>query len=178
MGSGSNGLVTDTRWKCFSASEQEILNGLSWATSLFDDTHWAQAVANFSNREESPLGKVPGISDEAFWISAADQDHSRLYCRRRLSEVSIKRANSKDIFQATLDDVDHALSSYPRSQHDVRDVMQCFRKCQDDTQCLSFNFEYTSVLPTKKCELNYVTKGQDPKNYVTRPGYTYYENVG
>ena len=83
-----------------------------------------------------------------------------------------------EIFQATLDDVDHALSSHPRSQHEVSDVIQCFGKCQDDSQCLSFNFQYTSVLPTKKCELNGVTKGQDPENYVKRPGYTYYENAG
>ena len=82
------------------------------------------------------------------------------------------------IFQATLDDVDHALSSHPRSHHEVSDVMQCFKICQDDPQCLSFNFEYISSLPTKKCELNDVTKGQDPKHYVRRPGYTYYENAG
>ena len=82
------------------------------------------------------------------------------------------------IFQAKLDDVDHALSSRSRSQHEVSDIMQCFQKCRDDSHCLSFNFEYTSVLPTKKCELNDLTKGQDPKNYVKRPGYMYYENVG
>ena len=82
------------------------------------------------------------------------------------------------IFQATLNDVDHALSSHFRSHHEVSDVIQCFQKCQDDSLCLSFNFEYTSVLPTKRCELNGVTKGQDPKHYVKRPGYTYYENAG
>ena len=82
------------------------------------------------------------------------------------------------VFQATLDDVNHALSCYPLSQHEVNDVMQCFQKCQDNSQCLSFNFEYASVLPQKTCELNGATKGQDPRNYVKRPGFTYYENVG
>ena len=55
--------------------------------------------------------------------------------------------------------------------------MQCYKKCQDDPKCLSFNFEYTSSLPLKNCELNGVTKRQDPNNYVKRPGYIYYENV-
>ena len=55
--------------------------------------------------------------------------------------------------------------------------MHCYKKCQDDPKCLSFNFEYTSSLPLKNCELTGVTKRQDPNNYVKRPGYIYYENV-
>ena len=95
MGSVSNGMVTDDRWKCFS-QEKEGLDNMSWVTSLFDDTHWAQAVANYSNTH-SPWGKVPDISNNAFWISTADKDDSKLICRRRLSEVSLirKRSNSK-----------------------------------------------------------------------------------
>ena len=85
---------------------------------------------------------------------------------------------STGIFQAKLDGVDYALRSKRLSEHEVIDVMQCFRKCRDDAQCLSFNFEYTSELPTKKCELNGVTKDQDLKNYVMRPGCMYYESEG
>lgn len=282
IASVSNGMVTDDRWKCFS-QEKEGLDNMNWVTSLFDDTHWAQAVANYSNTH-SPWGKVPDISNNAFWISTADKDDSKLFCRRRLSEVSLirKRSNSKifiisrlnhhhhhhlavtvcktgygytlikldqhvlwsnasmvepflfnrvrlsaprpnnviisscpkenqnghhrqnvlilekailigisgtlltstifitslGIFQATLDDVDHSLFSHLRSRHKVRDVIDCLKKCRDDLQCLSFNFQYTTVVPSKNsCELNGVTKGQDPKNHVRRPGYTYYENV-
>ena len=80
------------------------------------------------------------------------------------------------MFQATIDDVDHAFLR-TRSQHEVGDVIECFNKCQGDSQCHSFNFEHDSVLPTRKCELNGATKDQDPVNYVRRPGYTYYENV-
>ncbi|CAH3175559.1 unnamed protein product, partial [Porites evermanni] len=174
-GSVSNGMVTDDRWKCFS-QEKEGLDNMSWVTSLFDDTHWAQAVANYSNTH-SPWGKVPDISNNAFWISTADKDDSKLICRRRLSEVSLIRKRSNRIFQATLDDVDHSLLSHLRSRHKVRDVIDCFKKCRDDQQCLSFNFQYTTVVPSKNCELNGVTRGQDPKNHVRRPGYTYYENV-
>ena len=55
--------------------------------------------------------------------------------------------------------------------------MHCYKKCQDDPKCLSFNFKYALSLPLKNCELNGVTKRQDPNNYVKRPGYIYYENV-
>ena len=55
--------------------------------------------------------------------------------------------------------------------------MHCYKKCQDDPKCLSFNFKYTLSLPSKNCELNGVTKRHDPNNYVKRPGYIYYENV-
>ena len=95
MGSVSNGLVTDTRWKCISPPDKEMVNSLTWATDMFDDSNWAQAVADFSNGAESPWGIVPDISDEALWISTANKNNSRLFCRRRLSEVSLKRAKSK-----------------------------------------------------------------------------------
>ena len=94
MGSVSNGLVTDTRWKCLSLPSEEMMTSLIWASPDFDDSHWAQAVANVSNREESPWEKVPGISGDARWISTADEDKSKLFCRRRLSEVSLKTAKS------------------------------------------------------------------------------------
>ncbi|KAJ7365433.1 hypothetical protein OS493_005540 [Desmophyllum pertusum] len=179
LGSVSNGLVTDTRWKCTSLQEHLKKNNLFWRNPYFDDSQWAQAIAKFSNQEANPWGKVLGIRDEALWISTADENHTRLFCRRRLSDLSLKRAKDSlmGMFQATIDDVDHALLHRPRSQHEVGDVMQCFKKCQGDSQCHSFNFEHDSVLPTRKCELNDATKGQDPVNYVRRPGYTYYENA-
>lgn len=83
---------------------------------------------------------------------------------------------STDNFHVTLDGVDYALHLQPLSQHEVGDVMQCFRKCRDHSQCLSFNFEYGSALLTKKCELNAITTSQAPESYVMRPGYMYYEH--
>ena len=99
MGSASNGLVTDTRWKCLSLkadeSKDEAIKGRSWATERdFDDSHWTQAVANSSNQEGSPWEKVPDISEDAFWISTAYEDDVKLYCRRRMSKVLVKRAKS------------------------------------------------------------------------------------
>ena len=87
IGSASNGLVTDTRWKCFSLPKHDNMKDLSWATDDFDNSHWAQAVSNFSKRE-----KVPDIIDETLWISTADQDHTKLFCRRKLSEVALKQS--------------------------------------------------------------------------------------
>ena len=98
--------------------------------------------------------------------------------KKRTSLTSTIFIISVGIFQATLDDVDHSLFSHLRSRHKVHDVIDCLKKCQDDLQCPSFNFQYTTVVSRKNnCELNGVTRGQDPKNFVRRPGYTYYENV-
>ena len=94
LGSVSNGLVTDTRWKCFSLPKQEIFKGLYWTRSLFDDSQWAQAVANFSNQEDNPWGRVPVIKNEALWISTIAENYPRLFCRRRLSDLAPKREKS------------------------------------------------------------------------------------
>ena len=92
IGSVSNGLVTDNRWKCFSLPKQKVQNGNRWAKDDFDDSHWSQAVTIFSNRGNSPWGKVPDISDEAFWISTANEKHSRLFCRSMLSDLPQKQS--------------------------------------------------------------------------------------
>ena len=92
IGSASNGLVTDKRWKCFSLPKHEVQKSNRWAKDGFDDSHWAKAVAIYSNRQDSPWGKVPDISDEAFWISTADEKHSRLFCRSMLSDLLQKQS--------------------------------------------------------------------------------------
>lgn len=85
LGSFSNGMITDPRWKCFSFPKDEHFNGNPWTNPEFNDNHWAQAVAGFSNRGESPVGKVLGINDDALWISTAE-DNPRLFWRRNLSD--------------------------------------------------------------------------------------------
>ena len=87
LGSFSNGMITDPRWKCFSFPKDEHFNGNPWTNPEFNDNHWAQAVAGFSNRGENPVGKVMGINDDALWISTAE-DNPRLFCRRNLSDDS------------------------------------------------------------------------------------------
>ena len=85
LGSFSNGMITDPRWKCFSFPKDEHFNGNPWTKLEFNDNHWAKAVAGFSNQGESPVGKVMGINDDALWISTAE-DNPRLFCRRNLSD--------------------------------------------------------------------------------------------
>ena len=50
-------------------------------------------MANFSNRGDSPWRKVRDISEDAFWISTANEDDVRIFCRRRLSDVFLKRTS-------------------------------------------------------------------------------------
>ena len=92
IGSVSNGIVTDTRWKCTGLAKREPLN-FKWLQDRADDGNWAQAVASFSNRGDSPWRKVQDISEDAFWISTANEDDVRIFCRRRLSDVFLKRAS-------------------------------------------------------------------------------------
>ena len=92
IGSVSNGVVTDTRWKCTGLAKREPLN-FKWWQDKADDSNWAQAVANFSNRGDSPWRKVRDISEDAFWISTANEDDVRIFCRRRLSDVFLKRTS-------------------------------------------------------------------------------------
>lgn len=85
LGSFSNGMITDPRWKCFSFPKDEHFNGNPWTKPESNDNHWPQAVAGFSNRGESPVGKVMGINDDALWISTSE-DNPSLFCRRNLSD--------------------------------------------------------------------------------------------
>ena len=95
----SNGMITDPRWKCFSFPKDEHFNGNPWTNPEFNDNHWAQAVAGFSNRGESPVGKVLGINDDALWISMAE-DNPRLFCRRNLSDdATLPRGTQREILR-------------------------------------------------------------------------------
>ena len=84
-----------------------------------------------------------------------------------------------EIFQATLKEVDHSLLLHSRSRFEVTSVTQCAQKCRADSMCLAFNFQHSSSSPpVSQCELKDASRHQDPRNYVERRGYTYYEDVG
>ena len=72
---------------------------------------------------------------------------------------------STDTFQTKLYGVDYALLGQPLSQHHVSDVIECLGSA-----------EYTSASHARNCELHAISKNQGPKDYVIRPGYTYYES--
>ena len=85
LASLSNRMNTDTRWKCFSFLREKNISSRTIGRPDFNDSHWGQAVAGFSNRGESPWGKALGIKDEARWILTGE-DNPRLLCRRNLSD--------------------------------------------------------------------------------------------
>ena len=58
--------------------------------------------------------------------------------------------SSTDTFQTKLDGVDYALLGQPLSQHYVSDVIECFRKCRDDSQCLSSKLWVPSSITHKE----------------------------
>ena len=107
LGSLDNGLVTDSRWKCIGRNKHNR-SRKGWTRVLFDDSNWPQAVAYFPNRKWTWWGKISNISDEATWIWTADRGkHQEAYCRRRLSDVSVKlehtqKGLSKSIFTSVL----------------------------------------------------------------------------
>ena len=61
MGSVSNRLVTDTRWKCFSLQAKMPPADRVWLKPGFDDSHWAQAVQPTFRTEK-------GVHGEWSWV--------------------------------------------------------------------------------------------------------------
>ena len=91
LGSLSNALVTDSRWKCTGRGNRYRIKGKYWTKALFDDSDWPQAVEYFPNRGWTYWGKMSDISDKAFWIWTVDKGkHEEVYCRRRVSDVSVR----------------------------------------------------------------------------------------
>ena len=77
LGSFSNGMVTNSSWKC----ENEEYPG--WKSPDFDDSSWpvAEEVANHG---DEPWGKRPRIASTAKWIWTAENADDKVYCRLRL----------------------------------------------------------------------------------------------
>lgn len=91
LGSLSNALVTDSRWKCTGRGKRYRIKGKYWTKALFDDSDWPQAVEYFPNRGWTYWGNMSAISDKAFWIWSADKGkHAEVYCRRRVSDFSVR----------------------------------------------------------------------------------------
>ena len=42
LASLSNGMITDSRWKCFSFPNNEYFTGVPWTRTEFNDSHWAR----------------------------------------------------------------------------------------------------------------------------------------
>ena len=76
LASATNGLRTDTTWKCSSAEET------GWKLCNFDDSHWSNAVSREENTGSTWWYRSE-ISDHAHWI----WDSTELlnaFCRKQL----------------------------------------------------------------------------------------------
>ncbi|XP_078361490.1 uncharacterized protein LOC144645827 [Oculina patagonica] len=78
LGVFSNGVVTDSSWKCKEADNPE--NG--WEQTNFSDDAWPYAFIRPINDGSS---RVPGIPRNVHWISLANNIPTRFICRRRFS---------------------------------------------------------------------------------------------
>ena len=76
LGSFSNGMVTNSSWKC----EDDEYSG--WNSPDFDDSSWPAAV-EVATHGVNPWKIISGIASTAKWIWTAG-DPSNVYCRLRL----------------------------------------------------------------------------------------------
>ena len=86
LGIFSNGVVTDSSWKCKETDNPE--NG--WEQIDFADDAWPQAYVRFNNSET----QVSGIPPDVHWISPANHLAKRFICRRRFSAAGETRVTS------------------------------------------------------------------------------------
>lgn len=78
LGSLSNGLVTDSGWKCSSRVHP------GWNHRDFDDRNWPAAVV-VARHGDGPEGYIAGIDPTAKWIWTIRQRHiDNCYCRLNL----------------------------------------------------------------------------------------------
>ena len=76
IGSFSDGVVTDSKWKCSTKNESK------WALPEFDDEHWEEAEET-SPQKEGTKG-ITEISSKAKWIRITADDSTQnkiMYCR-------------------------------------------------------------------------------------------------
>lgn len=74
IGSFSDGLVTDSTWKCSTKNESK------WALPEFDDERWEEAEET-SPQKEGTNG-ITEISSKAKWIRITEDDSTQnMYCR-------------------------------------------------------------------------------------------------
>jgi len=95
LGVFSNGVVTDSSWKC---NETSITPDDGWEQTNFPDNAWPNAFVRHDNSGRGPSTHVFGIPKNVHWISAEKHDATRFICRRRLSEEERLSKSSKYSF--------------------------------------------------------------------------------
>ena len=77
LGSFSNGLVTNSSWKC----SEQLLQG--WNSRDFDDRSWPAAL-EMKRHGDGPWGYIAGIDPSAKWIWTIRPRFRSCYCRLNL----------------------------------------------------------------------------------------------
>ena len=77
VASGSNGVLTDSSWRCTSYEDE------GWSRRNHDDIHWYRAHEHYLNDATSPrMATIDGISPQAHYIwSAETADPEVSFCR-------------------------------------------------------------------------------------------------
>ena len=76
LGSLSNGMVTNSSWKC------HTIKHFGWNLPDFDDSSWPAAV-EVASHGDWPWYKITGVASTAKWIWTAGEPDN-VYCRLRL----------------------------------------------------------------------------------------------
>ena len=83
LGVFSNGVVTDSSWKC---NESSIKPDDGWEQTNFTDNTWSSAFVRHDNSGRHTSTRVIGIPEDVHWISAENHEATRFICRRRISK--------------------------------------------------------------------------------------------
>ncbi|KAL9980686.1 hypothetical protein ACROYT_G009304 [Oculina patagonica] len=106
LGVFSNGVVTDSSWKCKETSSPE--NG--WEQANFDDDGWRYAYIRQNNSGLSVSIRVDGIPPNVHWISPANNYATRIICRRRFSTE--ERKSNRTLIAILGDRTTHTIRLY------------------------------------------------------------------
>ena len=82
LGVFSNGVVTDSSWKC---NESSIKPDDEWEQINFTDNTWPNAFVRQDNSGRLSSTRVTGIPEDVHWISAENHWATRFICTRRIS---------------------------------------------------------------------------------------------
>ena len=92
LGVFSNGVVTDSSWKC---NESSINPDDGWEQTNFTDNTWPNAFVRQDNSGRLSSARVIGIPEDVHWISAENHWATRFICSRRISKDESNTCGSK-----------------------------------------------------------------------------------
>ena len=106
----SNGLVTDSSWKC---KESFIKPDDGWKQTNFSDKLWPNAFVRHDNSGLQSSTRVIGIPKSVHWISAENHRATRFICRRRISKEESLIKSSKSGF--SIPDFNQLIKTYSQT---------------------------------------------------------------